>query len=92
MLNKIEQLTELLSWIEGTDLDPEHEQRMRDLKMHWTQADTNFHAGFYRLKRYGADDAPTVSPAIEDLKESFQMLEKCCREWREELGRFLPES
>ena len=91
VLERIKELTELLGQIEGSELDPEHEQRMRDLRMRWSHADTSFHAGFYCLKRYGPDDVPTVEPALSDLRESFRMLEECCREWREEMKRILPD-
>ena len=91
MKKKINELTEILSQVEGADSDPGHEQRMRDLRMHWDHANTDFHAAFYKLKQLSPDDAPTLSPATSDLKDAFKKMEECCKEWQQELGRFLPE-
>ena len=91
MKREVYELTELLSQVEGTDLDPDYEQKMRDRRMRWEHADTAFYAGFYSLKRLGPDDAVTLSEDISELRNAFQMLERCCKEWQEELGRVLPE-
>lgn len=90
MKDKIDEITELLSQIEGVNFDPEHEQRMRNLRLRWDHADTAFHAAFYHLKKLSPDDATTVSPATLELQEAFKMVEECCKEWQEELSRVLP--
>jgi len=70
MKREVYELTELHSQLEGTDLAPDYEQKMRDLRMRWEHADTAFYAGFYSLKRHGPSDAVTLSEDISKLSPS----------------------
>ena len=92
MKDRVFELTDLLMGIEGSSEEPGFEQKMRDLRMRWERADTDFHAAFYLLKQLGPDDAMTVYPGTSGLEKAFAELEDCCREWQAVLAGIAPEN
>jgi hypothetical protein len=86
MKDKIDELTETVVHIEGGDLDPEHEKRVRSARMIWEGADTSFHLAFYRMKVMSPDDFT----AIGDLRDAFGELEEAARHWKEMLDGQMP--
>ena len=88
--NKIDELAVVLGETEGIDMDPGLLQDLKNLQYRWRWADIEFNAAFYSLLRYGPDDVPTMSPAISDLRDAFEKLETCCKEWKDCLGSLLP--
>lgn len=82
MKDQISALVEQLSTMERLDGNAGAEQRLQDLKANWEKADAVVRTAIAEIKEID-DDVPTTSPALNQLHEGFEDLEKCCREWKE---------